>query len=272
MAATPAVSVVLAARNEAGRIGHAIQSILDQTLENWELVVIDDGSTDETAAAVGAFADARIQAVRMQASGLAAALNRGIALAGAPLVARQDADDLSFPTRLERQLQFMGAHPDVAVLGCPWIELDRGGEPVAPRVPFVAGPLNDVLPRFNPLTHSSVIFRRDVVLRHGGYDDRLSFSQDYDLWLRLARADQILWNLDGEPLVVRTMTGTNVSARQEAAQIRAELRIRWRDMRERRRRAMPALPHLRPLLRRTVTLAVPVRLKRTIRRRRGQAE
>lgn len=266
------VSVVLAARNEATSIGRSIRSILAQTLEDWELVVIDDGSTDETAIVVNSFADPRIRLVRRPASGLSASLNCGIALATASLVARQDADDLSLPPRLERQLRFMTAHPDVSVLGCGWLERGRRGEQVAPRVRFAPGPANDLLPRFNPLTHTSVMFRRDVVLAHGGYDERVKYAQDYDLWLRLVRAGEVLWNLDDEPLVVRTMSGTNVSSRREAAQIRAELAIRWRDIRERRRQGIPASAHLSPLVRRATTLLLPPALKRSVRRRRGQAE
>jgi hypothetical protein len=134
----------------------------------------------------------------------------------------------------------------------------------------VGGPVNAVILRFNPLVHSSVMFRRDRILRYGGYDERVPYAQDYDLWLRLARVGETLWNLD-EPLVVRSMSGSNIAARRERDQIRAELRIRVRDIVDRRHRSMPISGHVRPLLRRGLGLLLPLPVKRTIRRLQAKA-
>jgi glycosyltransferase involved in cell wall biosynthesis len=267
---SPEVSVVVAARNEGVRIGRAIESILGQTLADWELVVVDDGSTDATADVVRSYADPRIRLVALPPGGLARALNRGIEAAAAELVARQDADDESLPGRLERQVAFLRERPDVAVVGSGWEEIGPHGEPVRPRVALVTGRVNEVLPRFNPLTHTSVTFRKSAVLAAGGYDEGLQFAQDYDLWLRLAHSGETLWNLD-DVLVVRAMTGENVSSRRERAQILAELRIRRRDLARRRRAGLPTGDHRRALLARTGTLLAPAFLKRAVRRRRGQA-
>jgi glycosyltransferase involved in cell wall biosynthesis len=267
----PRVCVLLPTRNEESRVAAAVQSILDQTLTDWELIAVDDGSTDRTAEVIEAFNDPRIRVVRARAAGLAASLNLGMRVAAAPLVARQDADDRSLPHRLDRQLEFMTLHPDVAVLGSAWRERGPDGAAVVPRVQFVAGRLNDVLPRLNPLAHTSVVFRRAIVLNYGGYDERLRYAQDYDLWLRLARASETLWNLDGEPLVERTMTGTNISSRRERAQIASELRIRLRDSRERTRTGMRPTVHVGPFLARTATFLTPALVRREVRRRRGQA-
>ena len=264
------VSILLAARNEADRIGAAIESIRLQSIEDWEIIVVDDGSTDETADVVRSIVDERIRLIVCPPLGLAAALNRGLSSARAPFVARQDADDLSLPGRLAHQIEFLAAKPEVAVVGTDWIEIGRDGEAVRPRVRFVAGRVNTVLPRFNPLAHTSVIFRRDVVLRAGGYDERLRFAQDYDLWLRLAATGETLWNLE-LPLVQRSMTGLNVAARRERAQIRSELSIRLRDMRRRRRHGLPVRHHVLAIARRLVGLAVPLGLKRELRRLQGKA-
>jgi hypothetical protein len=124
--------------------------------------------------------------------------------------------------------------------------------------------------RFNPLTHTSVMFRRDVVLRVGGYDADLPYAQDYDLWLRLDEAGETLWNLD-KVLAVRAMTGENVAARRERAQVRAELGIRWRDLRRRRAAGRPRADAIGPLVRRVLALVAPLPLKRAVRRRQGKA-
>ena len=265
----PVVTVVLPARNEERRIAKAVESILGQTLSNWELVIVDDGSTDGTARVVESFEDDRIELVRITPSGVSRALNRGLAAASAPLVARQDADDVSLPERLERQVEFLQARPDVAVVGSAWIEVNAAGRRVRPRAGFLAGRVDSVLADFNPLTHPTVVFRKKVVLAAGGYDDRLRFAQDYDLWLRLARLGHPIWNLE-EPLAIRTMTGTNVAARHERAQVASELRARWRDVAERRRSGLPWRHQFVRLGFRAAVYAVPLPLKRAVRRARGK--
>lgn len=266
----PSVSIVLPARDEAARIATAIESLLEQTVACWELIVVDDGSTDDTAAVVESFGDSRIRVLRLPRSGIARSLNAGIRVAAAPLIARQDADDRSLSARLERQFKFLRQHPDVAVVGSTWIEVDPRGRRVRPRARVVAGPLNDVLHQFNPLTHTTVMFRKDRVLRAGGYAEDLQFAEDYDLWLRLARAGERLWNLE-EPLAIRVMTGTNVAARHERAQVREELVARWRDVVARRRSGQPFAGAGLHLARRVPVYFVPVPIKRATRLMRGKA-
>jgi len=266
----PVVSVVLAARNEETRIGRAIESILLQTLDAWELIVVDDGSRDKTGSVARSFTDPRVHVVTTPARGLAPALNSGIARARGPFVARQDADDLSLPHRLERQVAFLEERPDVAVVGSRWRELGPHGRPVRPRTRFVAGRVNDVLPSFNPLMHAAVVFRKAVFERIGGYDETLRFAQDYDLWFRLAHAGETLWNLP-DLLAVRTMTGANVAARHERAQVLVELRVRRRDLGRRRRAGLPIGWQVWRLAQRALVALVPLRLKRSVRARRRKA-
>jgi glycosyltransferase involved in cell wall biosynthesis len=266
----PAVSVVLAARDEERRIGRAIESIRAQTLPDWELVVVDDGSRDATSAVVERVADDRITLLRRPRRGLAAALNDAVSAARAPFVARQDADDYSLPHRLEVQLAFLRANPEVAVVGSDWFELDRNGERVRPRARFIAGSVNRVLPRFNPLMHTSVIFRRDVFDAVRGYDATLPHVEDYDLWLRLDEAGHTLWNVP-EQLVVHAMTGENVAATRERAQLRGELALRWRDLQRRRRAHLPIAVQSWMLARRAPVLLAPIPLRRLVRRFRGKA-
>jgi glycosyltransferase involved in cell wall biosynthesis len=266
---SPIVSVLLPAQDEERRIGGAIESILTQKFDDWELVVVDDRSHDRTAEVVRSYGDPRIVLVEGEGRGLAAALNVGLRAARAELVARQDADDRALPARFERQVEFMHAHPDVTVLGTGWIELDADERPVRSRARFVAGPLDDLL-AFNPLTHTTVVFRREAIMELGGYDESLRFASDYDLWLRVAAAGGRLWNLD-EPLAVRVMTGENIAARHARGQIASELRVRLRDVRRRRKSGLPATRALAVLAARLPSFAVPLALKRLVRRAREQA-
>jgi glycosyltransferase involved in cell wall biosynthesis len=266
---TPVVSVVLAARNEAASIGDAIGSIREQTFESWELIVVDDGSTDDTRAIVEALGDPRIRVLARDASGLPHSLNAGLRVARAPFVARQDADDLSLPERFERQVALLTARPDVGVVGSAWIEVNGEGVRVRPRARVVTGPVNDVLARFNPITHTTAMFRRELVERLGGYDERLPYAADYELWLRIAAAGATLWNL-AEPLAIRHMFGTNMSSRRERRQLVEELVIRCRDLRRSRRRGDLTSQATRIPLRAAMLLA-PIPLRRAVRRYQGKA-
>jgi glycosyltransferase involved in cell wall biosynthesis len=196
--------------------------------------------------------------------GIARSLNRALAEARAPVVAVLDADDVAAPHRLERQLAALDADPTVAVVGSRMHEVGPEGQPLRSRTAFAAGVVDDVLLRFNPIPNTSAAFRRDVVLALGGYDPRYRYAAEYDLWLRVAEHHRVL-ALD-EPLSTRYMTGRNVAARAERAQIAEALAIRVRALRRRRTLrgasalAVPALAWL-----------APVPLKRARRRRLGQA-
>jgi glycosyltransferase involved in cell wall biosynthesis len=264
------VSVVLAARNEKLSIGRSIQSILAQTLRDWELIVVDDGSNDATADVAESYGDPRIRVVRQERRGLPVSLNHGISLAVAPLIARQDADDASLPERLERQVDFLDRRPEVAVVGSLWFEVDGKGQPLTPRAKLVAGRLNEALTRFNPITHTTATFRKSVFAGVGGYDERFGYASDYDLWLRIAHAGETLWNLE-DVLAVRVMGGGNMSLHSERAQIVEELVIRWADLQRRRRRGASPLPQACHLAFRSAVLLAPLPLRRAVRRRRRKA-
>jgi glycosyltransferase involved in cell wall biosynthesis len=220
----------MAVRNGMPWVGDAVASILGQTLADLELIVVDDGSTDGTAVALGAVRDPRLRIVGQDHAGLTRSLNRALAVARAPLVARLDADDTARPDRLARQAALLAAHPDVGLVGTGALEIDAAGRPVRTVVP----PRDDasirrVLIRANPFVHSSVMFRRAVVERAGGYDERLPVAQDYDLWLRLATLTRFA-NLP-EPLVVRRLLAGRVSVARDDDRLRGELRARWRAVR-----------------------------------------
>jgi glycosyltransferase involved in cell wall biosynthesis len=260
----PRVSVLIGCWNNAETLPRAIESILAQTVEDLELIVVDDGSTDSTPGIVRNLADSRVRYLPLDHMGISKSLNRGIAEAVAPVVAVQDADDWSLPERLERELEVLDGRPEVAVVGARMREVDGSGTELRPRTAFAAGEVNEALMRFNPIPNSCAAFRRDVALSVGGYDERLRYAMDHDLWLRIAD-DHVVLTLD-EILAVRRMTGSNVAARAERAQIRETLAIRGATLRRRR-----TLAGASGLILPAVSYLTPLSLKRARRRRLGQA-
>ena len=263
----PAVTVLIGAYDNERTVARAIASILGQTEQALELIVIDDGSGDRSAAvaeeAIGA--DPRGRVLRLERNqGIARSLNEGLRAAAAPIVAIQDADDYSAPERLERQLAVLGADPDVAVVGARMREVDRDDRELRPRTTFAAGDVGSALMRFNPIPNSSAAFRRDVALELGGYDPRYRFATEYDLWLRIAERHRVV-ALD-EELCTRVMGGGNVAARAERAQTAEALAIRVRALARRR-----TLKGSGGLLRPALSYVLPAGVKRALRRRRGQA-
>jgi len=259
------VSVLIGAYDSAPTLRRAIDAILGQTLTDLELIVVDDGSTDDSVAIARSTGDPRVRVLEMGRNvGIARSLNAGIEAARAPIVAVQDADDHSEPTRLERQLEALRVSPAVAVVGSRMREVDGEGRELAPRTSFAAGDVRPVLMRFNPIPNGCAAFRRDAVLAVGGYDPRYRYATEYDLWLRLAERWEVR-ALD-EVLATRVMSGANVAARAERAQTREAIAIRLRAL-GRRRTLRGATGLLAP----AVSLATPTALKRARRRRLGQA-
>jgi glycosyltransferase involved in cell wall biosynthesis len=190
----PLVSVVLPVRNAAATIARAIASVRAQTFSDWELIVVDDGSTDGTREIVRALArgEPRMRLIEQGHAGVAAASNAGVAAARGEFVARMDADDESHPERLAAQVEFLAAaaNRDIGVAGSL---VEFGGDRAASAgyalhvdwTNALVTPEAIALNRFveSPLVNPSVMFRRELVARHGGWRDG-DFPEDYELWLR----------------------------------------------------------------------------------------
>lgn len=206
---TPRISVILPVYNGAASLAVAIRSVLDQTFGDFELLLLDDGSTDTTAEVVRGFDDPRILYHHHANRGLAATINRGIELARGEYIARQDHDDISRPERFARQVAFLDAHPDCGLLGTSaeiWSE-------VGPTGRHHDHPADDLHLRFdllfdNPFVHSSVMLRRSAVLETGAFatsKDRQ--PEDYEYWSRLSRRWKVA-NLAERLLVYREVQGS----------------------------------------------------------------
>jgi glycosyltransferase involved in cell wall biosynthesis len=260
----PRITVLIGSYNNAATLPRAIRSILTQTLEDIELIVVDDGSTDATPGIALGTGDPRVRHLALPHMGIAGSLNAGLTEARAPVVAIQDADDHSHPRRLERQLAVLEAERDVAVVGVRMTEEDSAGSPLTPRTAFAPGDVSDVLMRFNPIPNSAAAMRREPVLELGGYHARYRYATDYDLWLRLSERWRVV-TLD-EALATRVMSEVNVAARREREQIAETIAMRVHALRRRR-----SLRGASGIALAAAAWAAPLPLKRAVRRRRGQA-
>lgn len=181
------ISVICGAKNASATIAQTLDSIIAQDMPHWEMIVADDGSSDDTAAIVTAYGarDSRIRLVRTEGVGRAPALNLALAEARAPLVANTDADDVSHHQRLSRTLAVFAEHPEFDVVCSDQVTFPSG-EPIPwPPLPAEPPALLDVTRQLlfkNPVVHSSVVVRRNILNVLGGY--RPITFEDYDLWCR----------------------------------------------------------------------------------------
>jgi glycosyltransferase involved in cell wall biosynthesis len=186
----PAVSVLLSVRNGGSDLPRALDTILNQTFADFELIAINNGSVDGTAAYLDGIADPRVRVFHQEDAGLAGALNRGISLARGRYVARQDHDDLADPTRIAKQVAFLDAHPEHSLVGTR-AEIWIGDTPTGR---FHDHPTANEILQFdllfnNPFVHSSVMIRKSALDRVGSYttDPARQPPEDYELWSRIAR-------------------------------------------------------------------------------------
>ena len=173
--------------NAAAFLDEAVRSILDQTFRDFEFIIVDDGSTDDTARILQKYqkADDRVKIHRQENQGLVAALNRGCRMARGQLIARMDADDLSLPGRFERQVEFLNEHPDVGILGTWASEIDRQGSVIG-KWCLPANPRVLKWTHFFRVCviHPTVMMRREIVEKVNFYRTEAKFAEDWDLWLR----------------------------------------------------------------------------------------
>jgi len=188
----PKVSVLMPTYNIAEFLGKAIESILSQSFKDFEFVIVDDGSTDDSNRILAEYAkkDDRIRIIKNeQNKGIVYSLNRGLRECRGEYVARMDADDIALRDRLERQIAVMEADPNTIVLGAALSYIDRSGKElgVVRRCS-----LDKSLIAQNPILHPTVVFRRAILEQHGlSYLEKYRYAEDYFLWLQLSRLGKI---------------------------------------------------------------------------------
>jgi glycosyltransferase involved in cell wall biosynthesis len=266
MVSAPLISVVLPVYNAGPFLESALESVLGQTMSDLELIVVDDASEDGSHATAGRYAarDPRVRLVRQEHAGVAVALNTGMELACAPWIALHASDDVSLPRRLERQLEFLSANTDIAVLGTWGWRTGSHGREIGV---FDAGPLTrmefDKLRRANEpiyLLATSVVFARDVGLAVGGFRTSAGAAEDIDLWTRIADTHTVL--ALPERLVRYRIHANSISTTRFFQQMEDALRVR--ENAARRRSGQPEVERA-PFHTRLAAQPLPHRLGRMLR-------
>jgi glycosyltransferase involved in cell wall biosynthesis len=212
MACNPPVSVVMPVHNGSRFVAEAMQSVFAQTFTDFEFIVVDDGSTDDTAAIVASFRDDRLVALRHPSNlGLRAALNTGCRHARGPFIARMDADDVCAPGRFAAQVEALRRDERIGVIGSAVQLIDAEGRPLGTK----AFPEDPALVAwsmffFNSVAHPAVMMRRDIAAAAGFYPAGCAGgTEDYALFIRLSRGTRIT-NLP-EPLLSYRVSTTNMT-------------------------------------------------------------
>lgn len=197
MTDNPAISIVVPTLNDESTIGAMLESLANQTYQNFEVIIIDDGSTDGTLDIVRNWTDA-LRSVnvieRPDKQGIPSALNRSIEAARGEYIARHDADDYSDVDRLLRQFEYLETHPEVALVGTGAYHIESDGA-IRSRRRVREEPPEELYREKTPFIHGSVMMRADAVRSIGGYDESLPSSEDRDLWVRM-QSDYELRNID----------------------------------------------------------------------------
>lgn len=189
----PRVSVLMAAYNAMPYLPAAVESILEQTMTDFEFVIVDDGSTDKTPDYLASIEDARVRVITQANGGLAVALNHGLSHCRGESIARMDADDLSLPERLARQVEYLDNHPEI---GCVGSQISHFGDVRVGgclKLPTTHEEIRRALEEGrHAIVHASVMMRAELVKDIGGYWPLRLVSEDHDLFLRLSEKSRIV--------------------------------------------------------------------------------
>lgn len=188
----PIISIVMSVYNGATYLRHAIDSILHQSFSDFEFIIINDASTDETESIIGCYYDPRIVYIKNEDNlQLPKSLNKGLAAAQGKYIARIDADDISLPHRLQTQFEFMEANPDIGVCGS-WVEIMGLDEGEIWKTPTTANAIQTQLFFHNCLSHPSIMMRHSVLEEHQlQYDEKRLRAQDWQLWIDMTKHTKV---------------------------------------------------------------------------------
>jgi glycosyltransferase involved in cell wall biosynthesis len=213
MQGSPKISVVLPVFNGGAYLAPAVQSILDQDFKDFELLVLDDGSTDQSLAVLQKFADqdARVRIISRPNRGLVKTLNEGVGLAKGQYIARMDADDIAFPERLRLQAKYMDEHPECVCVGSSVELMDESGRKLTiwPQLQDDDAIQREAMKGHTTICHPSSMIRRSVLIACGGYRSSMYPAEDLDLWLRLGENGKLA-NL-AQVLLRYRMHGASIS-------------------------------------------------------------
>lgn len=220
----PLVSVIVPVFNAENYIYECIESLINQTYSNLEIIIIDDGSNDKSLDVIQSFVDDRIKLYSRENIGLIATLNEALSYCAGRFIARMDADDISINTRIETQVLYLLNNKKVGLVGSSFIRIDKDGNEIGKG--FVHLNHKDIMASFffgNSMCHPSVMFNLDVVRTDLKYNQRYNTIEDFELWMRLSRK-YIIHNLN-EPLLLYRVLDSSITSQNLLQQKIKSLRI-----------------------------------------------
>jgi glycosyltransferase involved in cell wall biosynthesis len=205
---SPLISVVMSVYNGEKYLREAVDSIINQTFTDFEFIIINDGSTDDTRAILESYTDDRIVLLHQENIGLTKSLNKGLVLAKGKYFARQDADDISHPARFEKQVAYLEENPDCLVLGT-WMDVidEKGLKYNVFKYPVDFQEILEAMKTYDPIGHGTIMARTNILLENNGYNEKFYYAQDYDFWMRLSEVGE-LRNLPDELYSLRFWPGS----------------------------------------------------------------
>ena len=190
------ISVIMPVYNEQEYLKFSIESILNQTFSDFEFIIIDDGSTDDSVKIIGSYNDSRIKFYKSEKKGIVKQLNYGISIAKAPIIARMDADDISECSRLDEQFAYLNQHPGVDVVGSNVLFINEKAEVVCTKIyPQNHEGIEFMMPIESAVCHPAVMMRKEIFDSFGSYNEKYSGAEDYELFLNLILGGYRFYNI-----------------------------------------------------------------------------
>lgn len=209
------ISVIMSLYNEEKNIKSSIESILNQTYRDFELILIDDGSTDSSFKIIKYYAklDERIKIIRNKSNlGLTKSLNKGIRISKGEFIARQDVDDISLPNRFQLQREFLRKNPDYAFCGSNIYVKQNKNESLDI---FNFKDIKKYLIIGNRFIHSTILIRRKILNKYGSYNEKWFYGQDYELWCRLIYKFQLKAKILNDHLVIMNLPNEKLTQKNQ---------------------------------------------------------
>ncbi|RMF92800.1 MAG: glycosyltransferase [Candidatus Schekmanbacteria bacterium] len=256
------ISVIMAVYNAERFLAEAIESILNQTFRDFEFIIVNDGSSDNSEKIIESYDDSRIKLMTFKNNrGLSFALNRGIEKSSGEYIARMDADDISMPDRFEKQIKHLIDNPEIDILGSAVVEIDEVGKFLAIRkLPLKDYEIKKELIRSNPFFHSTIMMKRSAFEKAGYYDESIRQTvEDWDLWFRMSTKCK-MENLE-EPLVKRRFHKDNLSVESNNELLIKGIEIRRKYI----KKGLYPISAYRHLLKPLIAYLLPLPIKKFIR-------
>lgn len=220
------VSVILPVYNAEMYLAESITSIINQTYQNLQILIINDGSTDKSLDIINTFNDERLMIISRENKGLIYSLNEGLAYAKGNFIARMDADDISSPDRIQKQLDFLIKHKNIAVVGSYAKLIDENNNVIGTRTPSKFNFLLKATCRLGaPFIHPSIMFNKKLINKQLFYSSEFTHAEDYELWSRLSLQKELKFANIPEYLLMYRILMTSVSRKNSEKQSEITVKI-----------------------------------------------